>query len=457
MMAAPLQIGSNILNMSAYDLETFKNTEVIAVDQDKLGQQGSVVWQSCGGGEGQSLQPQQQGQQRLRQQRLGRWSQSEAEAMRDAYAARKRRSAAAEATTAATTTGTTTTSVAPRRVGSTGSCTAIAPCEQIWARNLSDGSVALAFVNYTRPYPNLTHIRAQDSAEDIAYDASLRLRDASADGASAGASAGTAAIDANTDADADAALTDSGAHTGAEAGAGNNLILEPCDASMSKPEQLWDIKTKNMSYGRLWVVQSTIQAIAGNKACWEINGCGYRDGSSVDTSFGCKGLPDPGIDDKCCANMAWSVNKNGTISTVFDHKMCFEIRGSSAAAAGAGGGMLSTCVPGAKQQQWQLKGSPGKQQIESLVPGAGCIARPAQQRQAPQQPLQQQAPTGTTGRAIVGDSPQLVFDVSSLGAGWEKGAKVRDLWAHKDLGVMTKVSVGLGGAGDSRMFKLTKA
>ena len=27
MLAAPLQIGSNILNMSAYDLETFKNTE----------------------------------------------------------------------------------------------------------------------------------------------------------------------------------------------------------------------------------------------------------------------------------------------------------------------------------------------------------------------------------------------------------------------------------------------
>jgi hypothetical protein len=29
----------------------------------------------------------------------------------------------------------------------------------------------------------------------------------------------------------------------------------------------------------------------------------------VDTSFGCKALPDPGITDKCCANMAWSVNK----------------------------------------------------------------------------------------------------------------------------------------------------
>ena len=33
-MAAPLEIGSNILNLSAYDLETYTNTEVIAIDQD---------------------------------------------------------------------------------------------------------------------------------------------------------------------------------------------------------------------------------------------------------------------------------------------------------------------------------------------------------------------------------------------------------------------------------------
>ena len=33
MMAAPLEIGSNILNMNTYDLETYMNKEVIAVDQ----------------------------------------------------------------------------------------------------------------------------------------------------------------------------------------------------------------------------------------------------------------------------------------------------------------------------------------------------------------------------------------------------------------------------------------
>ncbi len=36
-MAAPLLIGSNVRNMSAWDLETYTNAEVIAIDQDPLG------------------------------------------------------------------------------------------------------------------------------------------------------------------------------------------------------------------------------------------------------------------------------------------------------------------------------------------------------------------------------------------------------------------------------------
>jgi hypothetical protein len=131
--------------------------------------------------------------------------------------------------------------------------------------------------------------------------------------------------------------------------------------------------------------------------------------------------------------MAWSLNKDSTITTIYAPKMCFEI-GSGLDGAG---GNIRTCLAGSKSQQWQLKGGVGKQQIESLSPGAGCIARPPQQQQQ-----QQQQPSssmhGFTGKTI-GDSPQLVFDVSSLGAGWEKGANVRDLWAHKDLGIMTKV------------------
>jgi len=46
-MAAPLLIGSNMLNMSGYDLETYTNTEIIAVDQDPLGIQSTVIWENC--------------------------------------------------------------------------------------------------------------------------------------------------------------------------------------------------------------------------------------------------------------------------------------------------------------------------------------------------------------------------------------------------------------------------
>ena len=36
-MAAPLLIGSSVLNLSSWDLETYTNVEVIAIDQDPLG------------------------------------------------------------------------------------------------------------------------------------------------------------------------------------------------------------------------------------------------------------------------------------------------------------------------------------------------------------------------------------------------------------------------------------
>ena len=46
-MSAPLLIGSPILNMSAWDLETYTNAEVIALNQDKLGKQGYPVIDTC--------------------------------------------------------------------------------------------------------------------------------------------------------------------------------------------------------------------------------------------------------------------------------------------------------------------------------------------------------------------------------------------------------------------------
>ena len=46
-LAAPLLIGAAINNLTAWDLETYSNVDVIAVDQDVLGIQGSPVYSTC--------------------------------------------------------------------------------------------------------------------------------------------------------------------------------------------------------------------------------------------------------------------------------------------------------------------------------------------------------------------------------------------------------------------------
>mmetsp|Transcript_621 Transcript_621/g.2125 ORF Transcript_621/g.2125 Transcript_621/m.2125 type:complete len:472 (+) Transcript_621:15-1430(+) len=46
-MAAPLLIGSRLLSMPPSDFETYSNEEVIAINQDPLGVQGTVVWSNC--------------------------------------------------------------------------------------------------------------------------------------------------------------------------------------------------------------------------------------------------------------------------------------------------------------------------------------------------------------------------------------------------------------------------
>lgn len=47
-MTSPLIIGSNLLHMSAHDLETFTNDDAIAINQDSLAVQGSVIMSTCG-------------------------------------------------------------------------------------------------------------------------------------------------------------------------------------------------------------------------------------------------------------------------------------------------------------------------------------------------------------------------------------------------------------------------
>lgn len=46
-MAAPLMIGTSLRDLSQHDRETYTNEEVIAVDQDPLGRQGEILWESC--------------------------------------------------------------------------------------------------------------------------------------------------------------------------------------------------------------------------------------------------------------------------------------------------------------------------------------------------------------------------------------------------------------------------
>lgn len=309
-MAAPLQIGSNILNISEYDLETYKNTEVIAVDQDPLGIQGRVVWDNCGSADVWStfhVQPQTR--------------------------SRERQSLA-------------------QGVPALGSCAVVPACEQIWTRKLHDG-YALAFVNYTR-------------------DGSLR------------------------------------------SGGNGPLRLEECNNT--NEAQLWNIKTVG--------TMSTIEAFAGDKGCWEVNGCNYGEGGSVDTDYGCKALPSQGVTDPCCSNMAFNINSNGTITSTFAG-MCFTLDDK--------GGTLNTCNA-STFQQWGVIGTLGKQQIVS-GDGKRCISRGLVSSQS-------------------NGLESLSFDVKAS-LGWTK-AVVRDLWAHKDLGEQTTVTVNLKGGGDSKMFKLTK-
>jgi len=87
-MASPLLIGSNLLGMSKYDLETYSNTEVIAVNQDALGVQGKPIASNC--------------------------------------------------------------SPSVRLPGSGGD-NRVPECQQVWAKLLSDGSAALIFVNWAGP------------------------------------------------------------------------------------------------------------------------------------------------------------------------------------------------------------------------------------------------------------------------------------------------------------------
>eukprot|EP01051_Picozoa_sp_SAG22_P006404 SAG22_NODE_418_length_10750_cov_11.722280_11_plen_578_part_00 len=238
MMAAPLEIGSNILSMNDYDLQTYKNVEVIKVDQDEAGMQGSVFAQSAqcnmaGGG--------------MVGAAIDAWTGMTARQRR------KRHEAAEEGQYARAAAGRRRPNAT---VTATGTCTALPDCQQIWTRNLTNGDVALAFVNYTQVLVG-TGGRGSESADSTAAGPPQRRRL-------------------------------SRTH-------GGHMTLAACDAT--QPAQFWQLGATTSSGG-----MTTVKSMAGSKSCWEINGCGYRPGSGVDSGFGCKPLPAKGVTDPCCSN-----------------------------------------------------------------------------------------------------------------------------------------------------------
>jgi hypothetical protein len=101
----------------------------------------------------------------------------------------------------------------------------------------------------------------------------------------------------------------------ADEAAGGSFAAVPCNASSAT--QLWtlspgvkpgDSKTTNIQMAA---------AVAGGKGggCWEIEACATGEGAAVNCNWGCKGLP-KSCASLCDCNGAWSLNSNGTITSL---------------------------------------------------------------------------------------------------------------------------------------------
>ena len=240
---------------------------------------------------------------------------------------------------------------------------------------------------------------------------------------------------------------------------------------------------------------TTVKSMGSSKSCWEINGCGYRPGSGVDTSFGCKSLPAQGVTDPCCSNMAWIVDeKTKAITSAWNTSLCFQLKSSS-----SGGGELAAC-DGSTEQQWTLKkqqhasGALSARYAHTFTLSVFTVASRLESNEntigaAPDSngTASYQIVSANTGQCItdvsnsqanltyhdavrgtrttsqypasggtVASGNSLVFDVKAS-LGWQNGAKVRDLWSKRDLGTMMTIRGQLTGDGDSSMYRLTKA
>ena len=90
------------------------------------------------------------------------------------------------------------------------------------------------------------------------------------------------------------------------------ISAQPCASDLV--EQQW-ILSPGVIPGDSKVTNVKMAAPGGG--CWEITGCDTNDGAAVGCGYGCKPLPSS-CKSLCDCNGAWSINSNGTITSVMD-------------------------------------------------------------------------------------------------------------------------------------------
>ena len=90
-------------------------------------------------------------------------------------------------------------------------------------------------------------------------------------------------------------------------------------------------------------VTNVKMAAAHGGGCWEIEACATGENAAVNCNWGCKPLP-KSCQQACDCNGAWSVNQNGTITSVMDGK-CLQVSGGKGSAVN-----VATCTGKANQR-----------------------------------------------------------------------------------------------------------
>jgi hypothetical protein len=103
--------------------------------------------------------------------------------------------------------------------------------------------------------------------------------------------------------------------------AGGNFAAVPCKAGSAS--QMWTLSS-GVKPGDSKPTIVKLGAAASKGGCWEIEACATGEGAAVNCNWGCKQLPKSGCASMCDCNGAWSLNANGTITSVMDGK-CLQV------------------------------------------------------------------------------------------------------------------------------------